>query len=78
MCALAHKDQSPWSSKYAGVFVMQISSQMVDATMLRWNCCLSQYDPGPRGDMAEAPLSYSPVFSVRGRPVPGISSHVPE
>lgn len=28
------KDQYPWCSKYAGVFVMQISSQMANAQML--------------------------------------------
>lgn len=50
---------------------MQISSQMANAkTLWTRHRRLSQCDPGPEGDMAGAPLSYSPVFSLRGEPAP--------
>lgn len=50
--------------------------QMLKCSGLR-NCCLSQCDPGPWGHGSSTSF-FLPVFSVRGRPAPGLGSHVTE
>lgn len=83
ICALAPNNQYPWRSEYAGVFVMQFSSQMANAGAARPR--VTQCDPGPPAGTGPSPSSSLPVFSSRGEgvggggePAPGISSHVPD